>query len=219
MKRIFPLLAVILLAALAVQADVANLKLTGVHCSKGAAAVEKAIKAVPGVLEVKTDVEKAMCTVNYDPSKTSEKALIEAVNKTEYKAESVKEGEPSSCPTVGVAVLDDFHKVLHRMHSGVNDGHFDALKENLPAMKERCDTMVKHYKDAAAGAGDEEAKKAAEGMAKLADTVSTDVASLEKAVDGGVQDSMESAFMTLHEDFYKILDTVQEKKQSATDAK
>jgi len=212
MKRFFCILSLLLLAAIAAQADVTNLKLTGVHCSKGAAAVEEALKAVSGVTEVKTDVEKAICTVNFDPAKTSEKALIEAVNKTGYKAESAKAGEPSSCPTVGVAVLDDFHKVLHLMHSGVNDGHMDALKENLPAMKERCDKMVTFYKDGLATAGDEQAKKTADGMVKLAEAVSADVTNLEEAVKGGVKDTMEKSFMTVHEDFYKILGTVEGKK-------
>ena len=79
-------------------------------------------------------------------------------------------------------------------------------------MKERRDTLLKHYKEAVAAAKDETGKKTAEKMVQFADAVSADVVNLEKAVESGAKETMESTFMTLHEDFYKILETVEEKK-------
>jgi len=192
MKRLCIAAILCLVAALAA-ADLADLKLIGVHCEKGGAAVEKALKALPGVLDVKMDIDKALAVVNYDPAKTKPEALVAAVNGTGYKAELAKAGEPHTCPTTGNGPVDGFHAVLHRMHQGINDGAFDAIKENMADMKSRRDALVKHCKE-----GGEE-------MIKLAAAVSADVDALAKAAEGGVKETMEGAFNTLHDDFYEIL--------------
>lgn len=192
MKR-FCIAAILCLAAALAAADLADLKLIGVHCSKGGAVVEQALKAAPGVLEVKMDLDKALAVVNYDPAKTKPEALVEAVNATGYKAELAKAGEAHTCPTTGNGPVDAFHAVLHRMHEGVNDGAFDAVTENMADMKARRDALVKHCK-----AGGEE-------MVKLAAAVSADVDALDKAAEAGKQEGIEKAFQTLHDDFYKIL--------------
>src|SRR5512137_1219761 len=100
MKRLF-ILAVLLSAGLVLMADVADLKLIGVHCPKGGAVVEKALKEAPGVLGVTLDLDKALAVVNYDPAKVKPEALVKAVNATGYKAELAKAGEPHACPTTG----------------------------------------------------------------------------------------------------------------------
>lgn len=198
MKRFYFAALLFCLASLAA-ADLADLKLIGVHCEKGGSAVEKALKAVPGVLEVKLDVDKALCTVNYDPAKTKPEELVKAVNATGYKAELAKSGETHACPTTGNGPADGFHAVLHRMHQGINDGAFDAIKENMAEMKTRRDALVKHFNEAG------------EEMAKMAAAVSADVDALEKASVGGVKETMETTFNALHDDFYKILGKLGEK--------
>lgn len=200
MKRSCFAALLLCLASLAA-ADLADLTLVGVHCEKGGAVVEKALKAVPGVLEVKMDIDKALAVVNYDPAKTKPEELVKAVNATGYKAELAKAGaEPHACPTTGNGPVDAFHAVLHRMHEGVNDGAFDAIKENMADMKVRRDALVKHC------------KQGGEEMAKMAAVVSADVDALEKAAAGGVKESMETTFSTLHDDFYKILGKLDEMK-------
>jgi copper chaperone CopZ len=205
MKRILVFAAVLALMSLSAVADVATLKLDGVHCAKGASVVEKALKGVAGVLEAKVDVDKALCTVQYDPAKTKPEALAAAVNATGYKAELSKGEAAKTCPVVGDKAVDEFHQVLHRMHMGVNDGHLDALKENLAEMKEKRDALVKHFTASASAAADETAKKAAGELKALADAVSKDVTALESEIASGVKEKMEAAFNAIHEDFYKIL--------------
>jgi copper chaperone CopZ len=204
MKRLF-ILVILLSAGLALMADVAELKLIGVHCPKGGEVVEKALKDIPGVLGVTMDIGKALCTVNYDPAKTKPEALVAAVNSTGYKAELSTGEAPHTCPVVGDKAVDEFHQIMHLMHMGVNDGHFDALKENLAGLKEKRDALVKHFTEAAAAVKDETGKKAAAEMRAMAETVSKDVLSLEKEVKAGAKEKMEAAFNTMHEDFYKIL--------------
>lgn len=197
--RRFCAAAFLCLSAAFAAADLADLKLIGVHCPKGGAVVEQALKALPGVLEVKMDLDKALAVVNYDPAKTKPEALVEAVNATGYKAELAKAGEAHTCPATGNGPVDAFHAVLHRMHEGVNDGAFDAVTENMADMKARRDALVKHCK----GAGDE--------LAKLAQAVSADVDALAQAADAGTREGIEKAFQVLHDDFYKILGRLEEK--------
>lgn|GEM_PF-1734221 len=199
MKRICVGAILCLLASVAA-ADLADLKLIGVHCPKGGAVVEKALREVPGVLEVGLDLDKALAAVRYDPVKTKPEALVAAVNATGYEAELAKAGEPHPCPATGDGPVDRFHAVLHRMHEGVNDGAFDAITENMADMKVRRDALVEHCKEV----GGE--------MADLAAAVSADVDALENASQGGAEKDIEKAFETLHDDFYKILGKLGEKK-------
>jgi copper chaperone CopZ len=192
--------AILCLVAALAAADAADLKLMGVHCPKGGAVVEKALKEVPGVLEVKLDIDKALAVVHYDPAKTKPEALVAAVNATGYQAELAKAGSGShACPTTGDGPVDAFHAVLHRMHEGVNDGATDAVARNMADMKARRDALVKHCM---ARGGD---------MAELAEAVSVDVDALAKAAEGGGRERIEKAFNTLHDDFYKILGKLGEK--------
>lgn len=200
MKRIACVLFLLCFAAL-VPADQADLKLIGVHCPKGGAVVEKALKEVPGVLEVRLDLDKALATVQYDPAKTKPEALVAAVNETGYEAEMAKAGEAHACPSTGNDPVDAFHAVLHRMHEGVNDGALDAITHNMDDMKARRDALVKLC------------KKEGGELATMAATVSADVDALGKAAEGEVKEAVEKAFQTLHEDFYKILGHLEEAKK------
>lgn len=195
-----------LLAALAA-ADRADLKLVGVHCPKGGAVVEEALKAVPGVLGVKIDLDKALAAVDFDPAKTKPEALVAAVQETGYGAELAKSGEKHACPTTGSDPVDAFHAVLHRMHEGVNDGALDAVTHNLDTMKERRDALVKHF------------EKAGDEMAKLAQAVSADVDALAQAAEGEGKEAVEKAFGLLHDDFYKILGRLDEDNKAKEKAK
>jgi len=64
---------------------------------------------------------------------------------------------------------------------------------------------VKHFTEAAAKVKEEAAHKVAAELQAMAETVSKDVAVLEKEVETGAKEKMEAAFNTMHEDFYKIL--------------
>jgi copper ion binding protein len=62
----------------------ATLKVTGMSCMGCAANVEKALKGVAGVSGAKIDLKAGKATVDYDPAKTSEKDLAQAVKKAGY---------------------------------------------------------------------------------------------------------------------------------------
>jgi copper chaperone CopZ len=55
-------------------------------CSGCAVSVRNALLETPGVASASVDHEAGRATVQYDPAKTSTKRLIEAVNKTGFKA-------------------------------------------------------------------------------------------------------------------------------------
>ena len=61
-----------------------TLKITGMSCSGCAANVEKALKGVAGVSSVTVDLKAKKAAVEYDPSKTNEKALAQAVKSAGY---------------------------------------------------------------------------------------------------------------------------------------
>jgi copper ion binding protein len=63
----------------------AILKVTGMRCSGCVANVEKALRGVTGVSQVTTDLKSGKATVEFDPSKTDEKSLANAVIKAGYK--------------------------------------------------------------------------------------------------------------------------------------
>jgi P-type Cu+ transporter len=62
----------------------ATLKITGMSCSGCAANVEKALKGATGVSAAKVDLKAGKVVVEYDPDKTSEKDLANAVKKAGY---------------------------------------------------------------------------------------------------------------------------------------
>jgi copper chaperone len=60
------------------------LKVTGMSCSGCSANVEKALKGVAGVSSVKVDLKGGKASVDYDPAKTTDKDLANAVKKAGY---------------------------------------------------------------------------------------------------------------------------------------
>ena len=73
-------------AAEAAQLSSIELKVSGMTCSGCAVSVRNALLEVPGVTSTSVDREAGRATVQYDSSKVSADQLLEAVNKTGYKA-------------------------------------------------------------------------------------------------------------------------------------
>ncbi len=63
-----------------------ELKVSGMTCSGCAVSVRNALLEISGVASASVDHEAARATVQYDPAKASTAQLIEAVNKTGFKA-------------------------------------------------------------------------------------------------------------------------------------
>jgi copper chaperone CopZ len=63
-----------------------ELKVEGMTCSGCAVAVRNALLEIPGVSSASVELETGRATVHFDPAKTSANDLIQAVNKTGYKA-------------------------------------------------------------------------------------------------------------------------------------
>lgn len=63
-----------------------ELKVNGMTCSGCAVSVRNALLETPGVASASVDHEAGRATVQYDPTKASTTQLIEAVNKTGFKA-------------------------------------------------------------------------------------------------------------------------------------
>ena len=70
---------------------VCTMKVTGMTCSGGEAAVKLAAKQIDGVKDAKASYAKGTADVTYDPAKTAPDAIAEAIaQKTGYKTEVVK---------------------------------------------------------------------------------------------------------------------------------
>jgi mercuric ion transport protein len=63
-----------------------ELKVSGMACSGCAVSVRNALLETPGVVSAEVDLESARAKVRYDSSKASLAQLVEAVNKTGFKA-------------------------------------------------------------------------------------------------------------------------------------
>jgi len=61
-----------------------TLKITGMTCATCAGTVEKSLSEVPGVVRASVNLATEKATVEYDPSLTSEKALVDAVTNAGY---------------------------------------------------------------------------------------------------------------------------------------
>ena len=73
-------------AAQSAQLSTIELKVSGMTCSGCAVSVRNALLEVRGVASASVDHEAGRATVQYDSSKVSADQLLEAVNKTGYKA-------------------------------------------------------------------------------------------------------------------------------------
>jgi copper chaperone CopZ len=63
-----------------------KLKISGMHCEHCSASVEKALKGVKGVSSAKVDLVSNQASVEYDPTKTNLKNMVEAVRKAGFDA-------------------------------------------------------------------------------------------------------------------------------------
>ncbi len=63
-----------------------ELKVSGMVCDACAVGVRNALLETPGVTAAEVDLESARAKVQYDPGKVSAAQLIEAINKTGFKA-------------------------------------------------------------------------------------------------------------------------------------
>ena len=61
-----------------------TLQVTGMSCATCAGTVEKSLSEVPGVVRASVNLATEKATVEYDPSLTSEKALVDAVTNAGY---------------------------------------------------------------------------------------------------------------------------------------
>lgn len=65
----------------------ATLKVTGMSCSGCAANVQRTLQRVAGVSSATVDLQASKATVEYDPSRTSETDLANAVKNAGYGVE------------------------------------------------------------------------------------------------------------------------------------
>ena len=61
-----------------------TLKIDGMTCGGCVASVERVLKAVPGVAEVKVQLSPGLAEVNFDPARTSLPALRAAIEAAGY---------------------------------------------------------------------------------------------------------------------------------------
>ena len=92
MKSLATLCMLLLLAGAALGKDVkAEIKVSGMTCGACAVSVKSALTRVKGVKSAEVSHEKALATVVYDDTQTSEQQLRDAINKTGFKAEPAPE--------------------------------------------------------------------------------------------------------------------------------
>ena len=70
-----------------------TLDVEGMSCSHCVAAVDEALKEVPGVIV--TDVRIGSATVNYDPALANLEALLDAIADAGYSASEARDGSTS----------------------------------------------------------------------------------------------------------------------------
>lgn len=201
MKKYF--IYIFLLFSLFSFCDYAVLNLKGVHCEKGAKTVEKALLSVKGVEEVKIDIKKAICQIKYDPEKTNPKALVQEINKTNYRAEI--QGS-YNCPSVGIKEIDDFHSVLHTMHEAINEKKFEILRENIPELLKRAEVLKVYASNLLEKAKDDTEKTKCQEIFNLIEEILNNINSLEYSLKDGKEEEILKNFDLVHKNFYKILE-------------
>lgn len=68
-----------------------EIKVSGMTCGACAVSVKRGLEKTKGVKAADVSVEKGQVTVVYDDSQVNEQQLRDAINKTGFKAEPVKE--------------------------------------------------------------------------------------------------------------------------------
>jgi hypothetical protein len=130
------------------------------------------------------------------------------VEKVEAKEVS---GEPESCPVIGIKPIDEFHQVLHSMHLALRKGNVAVLKEQMPALRAKCDLLSVYCRQALLQTKDPTAREEAESQAKMAEALLGSMDALDKVLKA---DPIEGAFNQVHEDFYRILRRTEQSKDA-----
>jgi copper chaperone CopZ len=63
-----------------------TLTITGMHCGGCVESVDKALKGISGVSNVSVNLKEGKAVIDYDPAKTSQKEMVQAVKKTGFGA-------------------------------------------------------------------------------------------------------------------------------------
>ena len=66
-----------------------NLTIDGMTCEACSASIKTALRKLPGVGKIDIRFERKGGTVEYDPAKVDEKAIVDTVNKTGFKATAI----------------------------------------------------------------------------------------------------------------------------------
>ena len=69
-----------------------SISIKGMMCSSCGQEIEKSLKKVAGVTEVKVDVPNDLATVSYDERKVTPRQLAEVIRKAGYEAKLQSEG-------------------------------------------------------------------------------------------------------------------------------
>ena len=84
----------LLFAGSAVAKDAnAQIKVSGMTCGACAVSVKRGLEKTKGVKSADVNAEKGLATVIYDDGQVNEQQLRDAINKTGFKAEAVKENK------------------------------------------------------------------------------------------------------------------------------
>jgi copper chaperone CopZ len=91
MKSLALAASILILAGAAMAKDVTTqIKVSGMTCEACAVSVQKSLEKTKGVKQAEVSSEKGLATVTYDDAQVSEQQLLDAINKTGFKAEPSK---------------------------------------------------------------------------------------------------------------------------------
>ena len=92
MKLVAAFASMLLLAGAAYAKDVTSrIKVSGMTCDACAVSVQKSLEKVKGVKHADVSADKSLAMVTYDDAQTNEQQLRDAINKTGFKAEPLRQ--------------------------------------------------------------------------------------------------------------------------------
>lgn len=92
--RILMMLVVLAGTAMATE-ETTQIKVSGMTCGACAVTVKAALTRTKGVKRADVSTEKGLATVVYEDSQVNERQLLDAINKTGFKAELTKAEPPN----------------------------------------------------------------------------------------------------------------------------
>ncbi len=90
---LFAILLLLLSGSAMAKEATAQIKVSGMTCGACAVSVKRGLERTKGVKSADVSAEKGLATVVYDDSQVNERQLRDAINKTGFKAEPVKENK------------------------------------------------------------------------------------------------------------------------------